>query len=102
MGKAPPEVDLAFQRGKSPDYAASMDAYAQLRAARPALNLPGIDFAAATRKLQAYGGAAGGAPSALSRANGLSEDENRMLFATASLDEAMYLIMKGLQQVLSP
>jgi hypothetical protein len=39
---------------------------------------------------------ADGALSALSRANGRSDDENRLLFATASLDEAMYLIMKGL------
>jgi hypothetical protein len=100
MGDVPREFDLTFQRGKSPDYATSMDAYSQLRTARPALNLPSVDFAAATRKLQAYGAAAGRAPSELSRANGLSEDENRMLFATASLDEAMYLIMKGLQRVL--
>jgi hypothetical protein len=75
-----------------------MDAYAQLRAQRPDLNLPAVAYGAATQTLAAYGDTADGAPSALSRANGLSDDENRMLFATASLDEALYLIMKGLDQ----
>jgi hypothetical protein len=98
MGKQPVEFDIAFQRAKSPEYAAAMDAYAQLRAQRPDLNLPAVAYGAATQTLAAYGDTADGAPSALSRANGLSDDENRMLFATASLDEALYLIMKGLDQ----
>jgi hypothetical protein len=96
MGNQPEELDITFQRAKSAEYGAAMDAYAQLRAQRPDLNLPAVDYGAATQILKAYGAMADGAPSALSRANGLSDDENRLLFATASLDEAMYLIMKGL------
>ena len=99
QGEKPAEFDMAFQRAKSPDYAAAMDAYGQLRTRRPDLNLPEPDFAAATQTLATHGAETGGAPSPLSQANGLSGDENRMLFATASLDQATYLIMKGLERI---
>jgi hypothetical protein len=104
MGETPREFDMAFQRqhGKSTKYAEVMDKYEQLRMGRPELCLPSVDYGAATRALAAHGAAAGGAASALSHANGLSDEENRMLFATASLDEAMYLIMKGFERILRP
>jgi hypothetical protein len=103
MGEAPKEFDMAFQRqhGKAIKYGEVMDAYAQLGTGRPELGLPDADYGAATQALAAHGAAPGGGASTLSRANGLSDEENRMLFATASLDEAMYLIMKGLERVLS-
>jgi hypothetical protein len=97
MGGTPQQFDIAFQRAKSPEYSAALDQYDRLRARRPDLSLPSVDFAAAQSRLAVYGSAVSGTASALSRANGLSEDENWMLFATASLDEAMYLIMKGLE-----
>ena len=31
--------------------------------------------------------------------NGLSEEENKELFVTASIDAALFLVMKGLSQV---
>ena len=101
MGNRPEGLDIEFQRAKSPEYATAIDAYVQLRAKRPDLALPAVDYGAAMETLAAYG-AIDGSPSALSRANGLSDDENRMLFATASLDEAMYLIMKGFDQAFGP
>jgi hypothetical protein len=98
-GARPEEFNIGFQRERSPEYAAAMDHYAQIREQRPDLHLPAVDFDAVTEDLMRYGDTPKGSPSALSRANGLSDDENRLLFATASLDEAMSLIMKGLDSV---
>jgi hypothetical protein len=46
------------------------------------------------QELDAYGLAG------LSATNGLSEQENRELLATGSIDSALFLLMKGLSSIL--
>jgi hypothetical protein len=51
------------------------------------------DYAAVVAELNAFGVAG------LSASNGLSEDENRALFATASVDATVSLLMRGLSRI---
>ena len=52
-----------------------------------------MNYDAARTELEKYG------VSGLAGANGLSEDENRELFNTGSIDAALFLIMKGLSAI---
>jgi hypothetical protein len=99
MGRRPPELSLDYQRAKSSGYAEAMDVYATICSKRPELGLPAVDYEAAAEGLASYGGRAGTERSQFSLANGLSDAENEVLFSTASLDEACFLIMKGLSQI---
>ena len=96
----PPEMDLQYQKSRSTDYAQALGAYEDKRIRQPELKLPPADYKAAIAVLGAYGARSAEAPSQLARANGLDDAENRLLFTTASLDEALYLVMKGLGRVL--
>jgi hypothetical protein len=57
------------------------------------LNLPSVHYPALVQELDAYGLAG------LSATNGLSEQENRELLATGSIDSALFLLMKGLSSI---
>jgi hypothetical protein len=98
MGRRLPELNLDQQRAKSSAYAEAIDLYAMIRQRRPDLGLPAVDYETAAEVLASYGGHAGTERSQLSLDNGLSDIENEVLFSTASLDEACFLIMKGLSQ----
>ncbi|PWC40166.1 hypothetical protein TSO221_25660 [Azospirillum sp. TSO22-1] len=95
-GEQPDELTRAYQEARSPDYAETLRYYDAVRTREPALGLPPIDYAAVTAELNRYG------LSGLSAANGLSEEENRILFTTASVDAAVHLIMRGLTQTPPP
>jgi hypothetical protein len=99
-GERPAELDLQYQTSKSHDYAQALAVYEVKRTRRPDLSLPAANYEAAIDVMAGYGLSDGQNPSRLSRANGLDDDENLTLFDTASLDEALHLIMKGLAQVL--
>jgi hypothetical protein len=99
MGRGPPELSLKYQRAKSSAYAEAMDAYATIRSKHPELGLTAVDYETAAEELASYGAHAGTEQSRFSLANGLSDAENEVLFSTASLDEACFLIMKGLSQI---
>jgi len=99
MGHKPLELSLEYQRAKSSRYAEAMDIYATIRSKHPELGLPAADYGAAAEGLASYGRPAQTERSQFSLANGLSDGENEILFSTASLDEACFLIMKGLSQI---
>ena len=61
-----------------------------MRARNPGLALPPVDYEGLVGELNRYG------VSGLAATNRLTEEENRFLFATANVDAAVYLIMKGL------
>jgi hypothetical protein len=92
----PEELDPQYQTSKSHDYAQALGVYEAKRAHRPDLSLPAANYGAAIAALAGYGAGDRENPSRLARANGLDDAENRILFDTASLDEALYLIMKGI------
>ena len=58
-----------------------------------------MDYENAVKELASYGRHVGTERSQFSLANGLSDAENEILFSTASLDEACFLIMKGLSEI---
>jgi hypothetical protein len=93
LGQHPESLTLDFQQAKSPAYAEVVKVYERERTSRPALNLPAVDYPALVQELDAYGLAG------LSATNGLSEQENRELLATGSIDSALFLLMKGLSSI---
>jgi hypothetical protein len=98
-GERPAELELQYQTTKSQEYAQALGVYEAKRTSQPELKLPAADYDSAVAVLGAHGSGSAEAPSPLARANGLDDAENRMLFFTASLDEALHLIMKGLGHV---
>jgi hypothetical protein len=94
LGQRPEGLTIDFQKAKSPTYAEVVRIYESERASRPALNLPAVDYPALVQELEAYGLAG------LIATNGLSDQENRELFATGSIDSALFLLMKGLSSIL--
>jgi SLOG cluster2/TIR domain len=93
-GRRPVELTRDYQGRISPAYEETLKFYDGMRADSPELSLPAIDYAAIVRELEANG------VSALAKCNGLDEEENRYLFTTASVDAALYLIMKGLTKLI--
>jgi SLOG cluster2/TIR domain len=93
LGQHPAGLTVDFQKAKSPAYAEVMKVYERERSCQPALNLPAIDYPAIVQELDAYGLAG------LAATNGLSKQENRELFATGSIDSALFLLMKGLSSI---
>lgn len=93
LGNQPEGLTLDFQQRKSPAYAEVVKVYARERAAHPELNLPELDYPAIVREFAACG------PAGLARTNGLTDDENRELFATGNIDSALFLLMKGLSAI---
>jgi hypothetical protein len=93
LGQHPEGLTLDFQKAKSPTYAEVVEVYERERISRPALNLPPVDYPALVQELDAYGLAG------LNATNGLSEQENRELLATGSIDSALFLLMKGLSSI---
>ena len=92
-GENPQGLSLAFQQAKSPAYADLLKLYDQERSAHPELNLPAIDYAAIAREFADYGIAG------ISRANGLSAQENEEMFLTGNIDSALFLLTKGLSAI---
>ncbi len=89
-GESPEELTRTYQETVSPDYAATLAYYDDMRARNPGLALPPVDYEGLVGELNRYG------VSGLAATNRLTEEENRFLFATANVDAAVYLIMKGL------
>jgi hypothetical protein len=98
-GERPPELTLEYQKSRSEAYAAALQVYDAKRAGRPDLALPAANYEGAVDLLAAYGAGSPQTSSRLAQTNGLDDDENRALFETASLEEALHLIMKGLGRV---
>jgi hypothetical protein len=98
-GERPAEFDIQYQTSKSADYAHALRVYEAKRARQPELKLAPANYETAIATLVGYGAGDAENPSQLARANGLDDAENRILLGTASLDEALHLIMKGLGQV---
>jgi hypothetical protein len=98
-GERPAELDIQYQTGKSEDYAQALRVYEAKRVRQPELKLAPANYETAIATLAGHGASGAKNPSRLARANGLDDAENRILFGTASLDEALHLIMKGLGQV---
>jgi len=94
-GGQPEALSLAWQRRLSPPYGDMLAVHAREHARAPAAVPPPPDYAAVVAELNAFGVAG------LSASNGLSEDENRALFATASVDAAVSLLMRGLTRTTS-
>ena len=92
-GGSPRELTRDYQVQAAQGYAETLDVYERERTRAPELVLPALDYSEVVATLMQYGTAG------LSKANGLSEEENRFLFGTASVDAALYLTMKGLAQV---
>ena len=93
QGEKPIALMRESQEHLSPDYAATLSFYEKRRSESPALGLPDMNYGAATAELEKYG------VPGLAATNGLSEDENRELFNTGSVDAALFLIMKGLSAI---
>ena len=98
-GERPAEMELKYQETISEDYAQALGVYEAKRAHQPQLKLPRVNYEAAIATLAEHGAGDTQKLSRLARANGLDNAENRILFGTASLEEALHLIMKGLGQV---
>jgi hypothetical protein len=96
LGERPEGLTLQFQVAKSPAYAEVLKIHDSERASHAELMLPEIDYKSIVRELASYGLAG------VSRANGLTEEENREMFATGSIDSALFLLMKGLSAILPP
>jgi hypothetical protein len=94
-GEQPVELTRTWQEERSPDYKETLAFCDAQRAANPGGPAPLIDYDAAVRKLNAHGIAG------LAAANDLDEEENRILLNTASVDTALYLVMKGLVKLQS-
>ena len=95
-------MPLQCQKGKSEDYPQALGVYEAKRARQPELKLAAVDYEAAIAALGAHGAGDVENPSRLACTNGLDDAENRILFATASLDDALHLIMKRLGHVALP
>ncbi|CAO3408522.1 hypothetical protein [Azospirillum largimobile] len=95
-GESPEELTRAYQETLSPDYATTLTYYDDVRTREPGLGLPTIGYEDLVAELNRYG------VSGLATANRLTEEENRFLFVTASVDAAVYLIMQGLERLASP
>jgi hypothetical protein len=95
-GENPQALSLTFQQARSPAYADVLKVYDRERSDHPDLNLPAIDYAAVVREFADYGIAG------VSSANGLSVRENEEMFATGSIDSALFLLMKGLSGIWPP
>ena len=96
LGEHPEALTLQFQETKSPAYAEVVKIYNGERASHPELKLPEIDYTSIVQELASYGLAG------VSRANRLSEEDNREMFATGSIDSALFLLMKGLAAISPP
>ena len=96
LGEHPEALTLQFQVTKSQAYGEFLTIYNSERASYPELKLPEIDYTSIVQELASYGLAG------VSRANGLSEQENREMFATGSIDSALFLLMKGLSAISPP
>jgi hypothetical protein len=96
LGEHPEALTLPFQVTKSPAYAEVVNIYNSERENHPELKLPEIDYRSIVQELASYGLAG------VSHANGLSEEENREMFATGNIDSALFLLMKGLSAISPP
>ncbi len=96
LGERPVELANGFQHENPQHYAEVMKVYDSERASHPELKLPEIDCKAIVQEFETYGLAG------LSRANGLSDEENREMLATGNIDSALFLLMKGLFVILPP
>jgi SLOG cluster2/TIR domain len=96
LGEHPEALTLQFQVTKSQAYGEFLTTYNSERASHPELKLPEIDYTSIVQELASYGLAG------VSRANHLSEEENREMFATGSIDSALFLLMKGLAAISPP
>ena len=88
LGREPEALTLAYQCAHGKGYEETLAAYDAQRAEDP--ELPAVDYPAMASRLAATG--VGG----LAANNGLTDDENRRLLTTRSLDEAVHLVMTGL------
>jgi hypothetical protein len=93
QGEKPDMLSRKYQERQSADYAATLSFYEKRRSESPDLQLPDMNYDVVRAELEKYG-----APG-LAAVNGLSEDENRELFKTGSVDAALFLIMKGLSAI---
>ena len=96
LGEHPEALTLEYQEAKSPAYAEVVKIYNSERANHPELKLPEIDYKSIVQEFASYGLAGVG------RANRLSEEENREMFSTGSIDSALFLLMKGLSAISPP
>jgi tetratricopeptide (TPR) repeat protein len=94
-GKRPPELTLEWQRRHSVEFGETIDFYERKRVEDLTLMLPAIDYEGAVDALNRHG------VNGLAAANGLTARQNRFLFETASVDAALYFIMKGLNRIAS-
>jgi hypothetical protein len=94
-GEKPESLTRAWQERVSPSYRETLTYYDAKRNAEPSLSLPTVDYETAVARLNRHG------TSGVAAANGLDADENGFLFSTASVDAALYLVMKGLVAVRS-
>jgi hypothetical protein len=92
-GGLPKALTREWQESHSPAYRETCAFYDAKRASEPRLSLPPIDYGAAVARLGRYG------TRGIAAANGLEEEENRYLFHTASVDAALYLVMKSLTAI---
>lgn len=93
-GHYPIHFSVEYQEKMSPGYADMLALYDQhyRQLAPDAIK---VDYDALVEEFNQYG------VSGLAASNGLSEDENRFLFTTASVDAGLYLIMKGLTTIIA-
>jgi SLOG cluster2/TIR domain len=89
-GSNPESLTLEYQTS-NPEYAALVNLYNEKAAANPNLNLAPINYRS-MREIFANCGSAG-------LGNGLSVAENTRLFNTTDLDEIVYLVLKGLDNL---
>lgn len=93
QGQRPFQLTRERQQHMSSDYSATLSFYEQRRSQALGFALPDVSYDAATAELEKYG------VQGLAATNGLTEEENRELFTTGSVDAALFLVMKGLSAI---
>ena len=94
LGRAASSLSFEHQVEYTPGYPETIEAYEAHRATNA--GLPPIDYPAIVNRFAQHGLAG------LAAANGLDERENRMLLTTRSLDNAIHLVMSGLNRIWDP
>jgi hypothetical protein len=94
-GKRPNQLTREHQGRLGQSYSETLNFYDQRRKQLPDPQLSDMDYESAALELEKCG------VHGLGVLNGLSDDENRELFHTGSVDVAVYLTMKGLSAIAS-
>ena len=94
LGRAASSLSYDYQVKYTLGYSETIEAYEAHRSTVD--GLPAVDYPAIVNRLAEHG------LTGLTAANGLDEQENRMLLTTRNLEIAVHLVMSGLSRVWNP